>query len=67
MANRVKEAVAKKADPTPWMARTINRGQKGGGYEIGKGRKDVEKGPDDHEISFRDGQESFPYEGTEDQ
>jgi len=38
-----------------------------GRYEIGKAGKDVEKGPGDHELSFRDGQESFPYEGTEDQ
>lgn len=38
-----------------------------GSYEIGKGGKDVEKGPGDHEIFFRDGQESFPYERTEDQ
>ena len=38
-----------------------------GGYEIGEAGKDVEKGPGDHEISFRDGQKSFPYEGTENQ
>jgi hypothetical protein len=37
------------------------------GYKIGQAGEYVEKRPSDHEVSFRDSQKSFPYEGTKDQ